>query len=240
MRSDSKTSLVLAVLTAVFAGLAVAFVREPARPSLSARPLLVPPNTIADVPGTIRISAAELVRTGGDTSVLQCYSCHDPKKPPQIRFDANHRVVLPKEHADLIFAMRNCGECHPPSDPVQVNYTPDGAVILPPAHQDLGHMAHGRYLRNEYCYNCHDPNRLDHLHTPEGTEIGFDQATQLCAGCHGTQYRDWEAGAHGRRSGYWDRAAGPMERQECTSCHDPHAPKFTPLIPLPPPHALHA
>ncbi len=239
MSAGSKSALVLAVLAFVFAGLAVSFVWSPARAPLEPRPLLVQPQAIAAVPGTIRVSAAQLIRSGGDTSGLQCYACHDPKTPPQIRYDANHRVVLPKEHLDLIFAMRNCAECHPPDDPVKIDYAVDGTVILPKAHSNLDRMAHGRYLRNEDCYNCHESNRLDHLHTPEGKEITFDQATELCAGCHGTQYRDWEAGAHGRRSGYWNRATGPMQRQECASCHDPHAPAFTPLIPQAPPHALH-
>ena len=81
---------------------------------------------------------------------------------------------------------------------------------------------------------------LDQLHTAEGTRLTLDNATLLCAGCHGTTYRDWQAGAHGRRSGYWNQSRGELHRQGCTSCHDPHAPVFTPVIPMPGPHALHA
>ncbi len=239
METERKTQVVLAVLTMGFAALAINFVRVPARAGVEKRAPLILPGSLAIVPGTIRVSAAQLVASGGDASGLQCYACHDAKKPPEIRYDANHRVVLPKEHLDLIYGMRNCSECHTPDEGVKIEYNADGVVIIPDAHRNLAHMAHGRYLRNEDCFNCHVSTQLDHLHTPEGLVVGLDQATQLCAGCHGTQYRDWESGAHGRRNGYWKSSAGPTVRQECTSCHDPHAPAFTPLIPMPAPHSLH-
>jgi predicted CXXCH cytochrome family protein len=238
MTDERKISLTLAALTAVFAALAVAFDRVPARPAAENRPPLTSPQALAGVipPGTVRISAGELIRTGGDTSVLACYSCHDQKHPPVVKFDDQHRAILPKEHADLIIAMRNCSECHSAARPVKLEYTDDGTVIIPEAHRNLAAMAHGRNARNENCYTCHEQDHLDRLHTPEGAELTFDQATLLCAGCHGPNYRDWEAGIHGRTSGHWDRTAGPITRQECTSCHDPHAPAFTGLIPMPAPH----
>jgi predicted CXXCH cytochrome family protein len=240
MDNDGKKTLTLVLITAAFAALALAFVRAPA-PATGYRPPLVPPNSLAGVtpPGTVRISAAQLRQSGGDASGLECYACHDRKKPPVVKFDAGQRIIFPKEHADLIIAMRNCDECHAASKPVKLEYRDDGSVIMPAAHQNLTGMLHGRNLRNENCYNCHEQNALDRLHTAEGKELTFDQATQLCAGCHGPTYRDWEAGAHGRISGYWDRAAGPATRQQCTSCHDPHAPAFTGLIPMPAPHYLH-
>jgi len=238
MKDDRRLSLTLALLTAAFAALAIAFVRTPAQPALTPRPPLTPPQTLAGVtpPGTVRVSAGQLIRSGGDTSGLACYSCHDQKNPPVVKYDADHRVVLPKEHADLIISMRNCAECHSSADPVKLEYTADNAVIIPEAHRNLAAMAHGRNFRNENCFTCHDPNQLDRLHTPEGARVAFEEATLLCAGCHGPTYRDWEAGIHGRTSGHWDRKAGPIERQECTSCHDPHAPRFTGLIPMPGPH----
>ncbi len=235
MKDDPKTSLTFAALTAGFALLAVVLLRTPARPALTPLPPLTQPQSLAGItpPGTIRISAAQLMSSGGDTSGMACYSCHDQKSPPVVKYDANHRVVLPKEHADLIISMRNCVECHSASDPVKLDYTADGAVIIPEAHRNLAAMSHGQ---NENCYTCHEQKQLDRLHTPEGTELKFEEATLLCAGCHGPTYRDWNAGIHGRTSGYWDRKAGPITRQQCTSCHDPHAPRFTGLIPMPGPH----
>jgi len=240
MNWDKKTALSLALVTVVFTVLAVAFVRVPARPGVVTLPPLVPSQSLAIIPGgTVRISAGQLIKSGGDTSGLACYTCHHQDSPPEVKFDSQHRIILPKEHSDLIFSMRNCAECHPPDDPVKLEYADDGSLIMPAAHAGLMAMAHGRNFRNENCYNCHDRNQLDQLHTPEGAKLRFDQATLLCAGCHGPNYRDWEAGIHGRTSGHWDRKAGPIKREECTSCHDPHAPAFTGIIPMPGPHLLH-
>lgn len=238
MNNERNLSWVLAALSLAFTALAIVFVRTPARPAWTPRPPLTPPDVLAGVtpPGTVRISAAQLISSGGDASGLQCYSCHDQKSPPRLAFDASHRIVLPREHADLIIAMRNCDECHSTAKPVKLQYTDDNTVIIPEAHKNLAAMAHGRNFRNENCYTCHEQNQLDHLHTPEGSELTFEQATLLCAGCHGPTYRDWEVGIHGRVSGYWNRQLGPATRQQCVSCHDPHAPAFTGLIPMPPPH----
>ncbi len=238
MSEESKTSLALGTLTVVFAALAIAFARVPAPvPAPPRQPLVVPANLAGVLPpGTVRISAAQLIKSGGDTSGLDCYACHHKDQPPVIKVEADRRIILPKEHSDLIFGMRNCAECHPADKPVKLEYAEDGTVVVPEAHRGLLAMAHGRNFRNENCFNCHDQDQLNQLHTADGTKVKFEDATLLCAGCHGPTYRDWEAGIHGRTSGYWDRSAGPIVRQQCASCHDPHAPAFTGLIPMPGPH----
>jgi predicted CXXCH cytochrome family protein len=234
-----KTAVVLAIQTLGFAVLAYSFTRVPARPGVIVRPPLVAQSELAIVPGTVRISAGQLIASGGDTSGLACYACHHQDSPPEVRPGPDNRIVLPKEHSDLIISMRNCAECHPANDPVALNYDANGVVQFPKGHEGLVAMAHGHTFRNNSCYNCHDRDQLDQLHTPDGAKLAFSQATQLCGSCHGPTYRDWKAGAHGRTGGYWDRSAGPIKREECTSCHDPHAPAFTGLIPMPGPHLLH-
>jgi predicted CXXCH cytochrome family protein len=236
---ERRTPVVLAVLVAVFLSLAAVFAAVPSRPGIVARIPLVPRDALAITPDTVRISAARLLKSGGDASGLDCYACHHKESPPEVRLDDAHQVVLPREHADLIYSMRNCAECHPANDPVKLEYDDAGNVNIPKEHKGLLTMAHGRKFRNENCYNCHDRDQLDQLHTADGEKLAFDQATLLCASCHGPTYRDWEAGVHGRTSGYWDRKAGPINREQCTSCHDPHAPAFTGLIPMPAPHLLH-
>ena len=64
------------------------------------------------------------------------------------------------------------------------------------------------------------------LQTRDGREVKFADSPLLCGSCHGPTYRDWEAGAHGRTSGYWDRSSGPMDRKICVNCHNPHSPQF--------------
>lgn len=90
---------------------------------------------------------------------------------------------------------------------------------------------------NNKCFNCHHPDadKVDQLVAIDGTPMSHNDHVKLCAQCHGVVYRDWKHGAHGRRSGYWDRKAGKTERTDCIVCHDPHHPKFAPIAPLPPP-----
>jgi hypothetical protein len=229
-----KASLVLACLTLVFLGLAVVFTSTQPH-ALAAPPIPKPP---VPKPTTVRVSAGELIRSGGDTSGLACYTCHDQANPPVLKFDANHRVILPKEHMDLIASMKNCDTCHLIKQ-VKLEYDQDGSVIIPKGHESWLVVAHGRNNLNNNCFNCHNPQQLDQLVTRDGTKLRLDEATLLCASCHGTTYRDWQAGVHGRTNGYWDRKLGPITRQECTSCHDPHNPTFPKMIPLPGPHRLH-
>ncbi len=201
MNADFKTRIVLVVLAVVFLSLSAAF-----RLDLWGRP--EPIVTVAPVDpqftntATVRVSAAELVRTGGDTSGQDCYACHDRAKPPQVKLDEHNNVVLPDEHKDLA-------------------------------------LQHGRNKRNDHCYNCHDSANLDQLMTRDGHRLKLTESTQLCGSCHGPTYRDWEAGIHGRTSGYWNRQLGEATKQACASCHDPHSPAFPSRPPAPAPHPLH-
>ena len=151
---------------------------------------------------TVRLSIAEQIRRGTDPSDFDCYACHDRNKPPELKFDADHNLVLPKEHNDIA-------------------------------------MRHGSHNRNNLCFNCHNELNLELLQTRDGRELKLTDSTPLCGSCHGPTYRDWEAGAHGRISGCWGPSLGPRERQNCVSCHDPHAPAFPPQPPAPGPHPLH-
>jgi hypothetical protein len=155
----------------------------------------------------LRESYAELVRIGEDLSDFDCYACHERDKPPVIKFDENHNVIIPREHSNIV-------------------------------------MSHGRHNRNNHCFNCHDENNLELLQARDGRELKMSESTALCGSCHGPTYRDWDAGVHGRTSGFWDRNAGSQTRLECVACHDPHSPKSpsrkpapgpVPLRPVPPP-----
>ena len=201
MKANPDRVPVLTILSGVFLALTALFLWNSR--GHSDRLLPIPPvspeftNT-----ATVRVSLGELVRTGADLSDFDCYICHDRKTPPTLRFGADHNVIVPKEHADVV-------------------------------------MGHGSHNRNNNCYNCHDESNLERLQTRDGRELKLVESTQLCASCHGPTYRDWEAGAHGRTSGYWERPKGPITRQDCVSCHNPHAPPFPSRKPAPGPHLLH-
>lgn len=86
--------------------------------------------------------------------------------------------------------------------------------------------------RDRWCFDCHNPADRDTLRLVGGRTVGFEKSYELCGQCHGTIYRDWREGIHGRRRGYWDGAKSYLL---CPACHNPHAPAFQPLKPLPPP-----
>jgi len=201
MKGDSKTSWVLTGLTLLFLGLTVAFAanlwgRLASRESIA----LVDPGFTNTA--TARLSAGELISSGGDASGLDCYACHEKDKPLKLEFDAESNVILAKEHRDLV-------------------------------------MGHGRHKRNNNCFNCHDETNLEFLQTRDGHQVKLVDSPALCGSCHGPTYRDWEAGVHGRTSGYWKRDLGSIDRKVCTSCHDPHSPAFPGRAPAPGPHSLH-
>lgn len=115
-----------------------------------------------------------------------------------------------------------CMECH------QSIETRRGPKRLLAEHEDII-LDHGR---NNDCLNCHHPENRDAYVDYADGEISSTAPQLLCAKCHGPTYRDWEAGIHGRRSGYWDTAVGEQHRLACIQCHDPHRPQFAPMAPM--------
>jgi hypothetical protein len=96
-------------------------------------------------------------------------------------------------------------------------------------HDEIA-LQHG--AEDRWCFDCHNPGDRDRLRLADGTLIGFEESYRLCGQCHGTIFRDWRHGIHGRRVGYWN---GRKAYVLCAHCHDPHRPRFQPLDPLPPP-----
>jgi hypothetical protein len=201
MNNGQKAGAVLLVLAVVFVALALRFMTGfGVRTATPDRISLVDTQFLDTA--TFRTSYAELIRTKADLSDFDCYVCHEKGKPPTLRFDAQHNLIVPKEHSDVV-------------------------------------MGHGTHNRNNNCFNCHDEQNLEQLQTRDGRQIKMAESAPLCGSCHGPTYRDWEGGAHGRTSGYWDRTAGPIKRQICVDCHNPHRPKIPPRTPAPGPHPLH-
>ena len=86
--------------------------------------------------------------------------------------------------------------------------------------------------KNRWCLDCHDAENRDMLHLADGTLVDFKESYRLCGQCHGPKLRDWKAGVHGRRTGFWN---GQKRYLLCAHCHNPHSPKFKKLKPEPPP-----
>jgi hypothetical protein len=118
-----------------------------------------------------------------------------------------------------------CSECHalPDLPPNRVRRA------LVDAHDDIV-LAHD--AEHRWCLDCHDATDRDSLHLASGDLVPFAQSYTLCGQCHGEKARDWRAGVHGRRTGFWN---GRKEYLLCVHCHDPHAPRFKALAPMPAP-----
>lgn len=200
MNTPDRTHVTLLTLAAAFLGLTVVFLQSPTSPAKALPPIpLVDTNFLDTAP--VRRSYADLLKAGEDVSDFDCYTCHEKGTPPPIRYDENHKIIIPREHANIV-------------------------------------MRHGSHERNNHCFNCHNELNLEVLQTRDKRELKLSDSTPLCGSCHGPTYRDWEAGAHGRISGFWDRSRGPQDRKDCVNCHNPHAPKFPARKPAPGPHPL--
>lgn len=84
----------------------------------------------------------------------------------------------------------------------------------------------------QWCLDCHNAKDRDKLHLIDGELITFEESYLLCGQCHGTIFRDWKAGVHGKRTGEWN---GKKLYRLCVQCHNPHQPHFKPITPKPPP-----
>lgn len=233
MNDHQKTSAVLTGLTVLFAGAAVVFWATAAGGSANTRRSALPAVIFTNT-ATVRLSVAELTKSGGDVSGLDCYACHSKDKPVAPKFDAAGNLLPSVAHRDVVFSRMNCAACHAPAEKVELKFDPEGKILTPAAHtNDVAR--HGRTIGNDHCFNCHDSANLTELHTPGGKKLKLAESTLLCASCHGPSYRDWQEGVHGRNNGFWNAKFGATERKDCTSCHDPHAPAIPRLKPLPPP-----
>ncbi len=90
------------------------------------------------------------------------------------------------------------------------------------AHGDIV-LDHGGKQRPLSCFTCHKKDERDFLGTEKGLKSDLDHSYQLCGQCHFRQKKDWVGGAHGKRISHW---VGERVVKNCTSCHDPHSPRF--------------
>lgn len=169
---------------------------------------------------------------GDDAGGTQAYS---PADFPDIDFDrellpevaaagtsdpeGTYRVREPLAYEDYF----PCSDCH---GEMEVNRE---RRELEEMHDDIV-LDHGP--KERWCFDCHNPDDRDSLRLANGTLISFEESYRLCGQCHGTIFRDWRQGIHGRRDGYWNGAKSYLL---CANCHNPHAPRFQPIKPLPPP-----
>lgn len=87
----------------------------------------------------------------------------------------------------------------------------------------------------EACGECHLGELRDRLVVKDGEAVGFDASGTHCTSCHEPIAAEWEAGIHGRAVDARDPRGEGRERLACLQCHDPHAPAYEAVAPLPGP-----
>jgi hypothetical protein len=196
-----------------------------------------------------KTSAVLLAVCGAFLVLLAAFLLDVPARPAQeapiALVDTNFLdpSTVRASYADLVRAKADlsdfdCYFCHEKGKSPPLRFDTNQNLIVPKEHPDIV-MGHGSHGRNNNCFNCHNENNLERFQARDGHELKFSDSTQLCGSCHGPTYRDWEAGVHGRTSGYWDRSLGAIERKDCVNCHNPHSPHFPSRKPAPGPHLLH-
>ena len=167
-----------------------------------------------------------------------------PEPPiPLVNTNFLDTATVRRSYVDLVRAGEDlsdfdCYICHERGKPPTLRFDTNQNIIIPKAHSNIV-MGHGEHNRNNNCFNCHDETNLEQLQTRDGRTVSFADSMRLCGSCHGPTYRDWEAGVHGRTSGYWNVRMGERKRVICASCHNPHSPRFPGRQPAPGPHPLH-
>jgi hypothetical protein len=130
--------------------------------------------------------------------------------------------VPPPPFSEDIFP---CSDCHEDMD---VNHR---RRILADEHVEISEMFN-HASEQRWCLDCHNADNRDVLRLANGDLVSFEESYYLCGQCHGTIFRDWKAGIHGKRTGEWN---GKKQYRLCVHCHNPHSPKFKPIKPMPPP-----
>ena len=185
----------------------------------------VAPFLVLFLAGSCVIAALFLFSSGSNPHTTQ------PPKEPSIRNDSAKvgSVQIRKPFAPRV----NTGLLDPHGQPVTIacntchgNWTANAELRLGQKperfHQHL-QGSHG----NLACVSCHNGgDGYASLRLADGKSVAFSEVMQLCAQCHGPQYRDYQHGAHGGMTGYWDLSKGGRERNNCVDCHQPHSPRY--------------
>ena len=137
-------------------------------------------------------------------------------------YDTPKYFVPPPPFSEDIFP---CSECH-----ADMDVNPERRE-LEDEHVAISEMFN-HASEQRWCLDCHNQDDRDKLRLANGDPVSFEESYILCGQCHGTIFRDWKAGIHGKRTGEWN---GKKQYRLCVHCHNPHSPKFKPIKPLPPP-----
>jgi hypothetical protein len=165
-------------------------------------------------------------------AVLVCASLWSSQR---IASGAQEFPVPPPPLSPDYYPCSNCHNADQKTDPKPRELQEHGEIELHHAARKIKATPGAdpkEYPGFRWCLDCHDAANRDKLRLQSGERIDFSESYRLCGQCHGDKFRDWRAGIHGKRTGFWN---GRKEYLLCAHCHNPHDPRFTPMKPEPPP-----
>jgi hypothetical protein len=95
-------------------------------------------------------------------------------------------------------------------------------------HADIK-LRHGR----KTCRTCHRLPHFTDFNLADGTPVAHGDVMVLCGQCHSRRLVEYQNGAHGGMTGFWDRKRGVRQRNHCLDCHNPHSPGIPRVRPAP-------
>ena len=132
------------------------------------------------------------------------------------------KLVTTNEETGEVVAI-GCPTCHSEGQrPAMASSRPEDAA---PFHTHV-QLKHGALE----CSSCHSANP-SFLHLSNAELLPISSSMTLCSQCHGPIRRAYDNGAHGGMRGYWDLQRGPRTRNDCITCHSPHAPSYPQVTP---------
>lgn len=147
-------------------------------------------------------------------SVLALYGVEAAKEGPAGSEDSDMpKLFYPRPQSSENFPCTKCHKFRPANREKR-------KLTLNHTNIELKHAE-----KQRWCFDCHEG---DKLRLPNGELVDYSKPYILCGQCHGTIYRDWKAGIHGKTVGKW---TGEKIFYVCVSCHDPHQPKFKQIEP---------
>lgn len=170
----------------------------------------------------IQFSALIIVLCGCSNNKNHEAEIYNPAASNSNRDGISEIAVAPPPFSEDIYP---CSFCH--ADEV-TNPEPRDLIDM---HDDITAMF-DHDSDNRWCLDCHNEDDRDYLKLASGKLVSFEESYKLCGQCHGDKLRDWKVGVHGKRTGDWN---GEKQYLLCVHCHNPHSPKFSPIVPLPPP-----
>ena len=95
-------------------------------------------------------------------------------------------------------------------------------------HQTV-HLNHG----TKTCRTCHRFPAFKDFNLADGSAVPHSEVIRLCGQCHARRLVEYQHGAHGGTTGYWDTSKGAQQRNHCLDCHNAHSPRIPKVRPAP-------